>query len=135
MTEEHGDVAGGLVVVVRHGGCVCRHVQLFGCVAQDAAEVVHVHEVVVVRQWSESQAVGSDDLGGDALPDSAGVLPVSEQRGIGVGMHVDEAGRNGQAGGVDDACGVCGRVRSPIADTRLPSMPTSAGMPGAPVPS
>ncbi len=43
---------------------------------------------------------------GDALADLALRVSVVEQRVLGVGMHVDEAGRYHLAGGVDDARGL-----------------------------
>ena len=43
----------------------------------------------------------ADDFGGDALPHLAFGLGIDRQREIGVGLDVDEARRDGEAGGVD----------------------------------
>ena len=43
----------------------------------------------------------ADDLGGDALAHLALGLGIDRQREVGMGLDVDEAGRDGEAGGVD----------------------------------
>ena len=81
------------------------HVEVFGRLAEDAGEVAAVDAVVVGGHRGVAQAVLAEYLGGDALPKSVGVLRVDEQNAVGVGVGVDEAGRDGESGGVNDASG------------------------------
>ena len=74
-------------------------------------------------------------LGGDALPHAAVRGGVLEDVAVGVGVDVDEA-RGRRAGRWRRARGGPARPRScPTAAIASPSRPTSAGNPGAPVPS
>ncbi len=69
-----------------------------------------------------------------ALPHLALRGAVGHQRHLGVGVEVDEARRDHQAGGINRPA--AGRpARGPIAATRSPRMPTSARTAAAPVPS
>ena len=90
-------------VVVRPERRDAGHVQVFGRLAQDAGQVAPVDAIVVGGHRGVAQAVLAEYLGGDALAQSVGVLGVEEQYAVGVGVGVDEAGRNGESGGVNDA--------------------------------
>ena len=90
-------------VVVRPEGRDAGHVQVFGRFAQDAGQVTPVDAIVVGGHRGVAQAVLAEYLGGDALAQSVGVLGVEEQYAVGVGVGVDEAGRDGESGGVYDA--------------------------------
>ncbi len=70
----------------------------------------------------------------DALADLRRVVRVRQDLQVGVGVHVDEAGRQHQPVRVDRPRGRAGRSL-PIATMRPPSTATSASTPGAPVPS
>ena len=48
-----------------------------------------------------AEAALADDLGGHALADLAVGAAVHQQRGVAVGVHVDEAWRHGEAARVD----------------------------------
>ena len=102
-----GDVVRGVdghfSVVMGPEGRDAGHVEVFGRLAEDAGKVAAVDAVVVGGQRGVAQAVLAEYLGGDALPDSVCVLRVEEQYAVGVGVGVDEAGRDGESGGVYDA--------------------------------
>ena len=96
-------VDGDLAVVVGPEGRDAGHVQVFGRLAEDAGEVAAVDTVVVGGHRGVAQAVLAEYLGSDALAQSVGVLGVEEQYAVRVGVGVDEAGRDGESGGVNDA--------------------------------
>ena len=78
---------------------------------------------------------GLGEVRGHALEDGAVAVVVAAQRGLGVDMAVDEAGRDHPLGGIDRVRGARASGRSPTATIRSPRTPTSARNPGAPVPS
>ena len=96
-------VDGNFAVVVGPERRDAGHVQVFGRLAQDAGKVAAIHAVVAGGQRSVAQAVLAEYFGGDALAQAIGVLGVEEQNAVGVGVGVDEAGGDGESGGVNDA--------------------------------
>ena len=66
------------------------------------------------------------DLGGDALGELAHRLLVNEQRELRLAQHVNEAGCNDQAGGVNGALAFTSGAACPTKAMRSPTMPTSA---------
>ena len=135
MRDVVGGVDGNLAVVVGPEGRDAGHVEVFGRLAQDAGEVTPVDAVVVGGHRSVAEAILAEYLGGDALAQAVGVLWVEEQDSVRVGVGVDEARRDGEAGSVyNTARAGLGEV-SNLGKMRSPSMPTSALKVGAPLPS
>ena len=74
------------------------------------------------------RAAFADDFAGDALSQMTLTVAVGEQRRARLALDVDEAGRDDQAGRIDDAVRDCAFVRSPTRVMRSPTTPTSAAL-------
>ena len=83
------------------------HVEVVGRVPEQAAQPVAVQPVVGRRQGRVRHAVDAEELRRDALPKAVRVLRIGQQRPFGVGVGVDEARRDDQAGCLDHAPGRC----------------------------
>ena len=92
------DVYGRTVVIVAQERIDAVGLDVLRGQPVDPGKIPTVHQIVTMRQRREGEAVLAQDFGGDALAQSVGVLGVEEQRAVGVGVGVDEARRNGQAG-------------------------------------
>src|SRR3569833_4715871 len=77
----------------------------------------HLAEDGAVREHADAHATVADDLGGDALHEAACHTGVVEDGEVGVGVDVDEAGGDGEAGGVEDASGGLGGKVADAVDT------------------
>lgn len=127
--DRHADVAVGDEVGGVGGGSMVDTVQ----VLTDAAPcVVQVGGAVpggdlladrfdgVVGDGGVSESVLAQDLKGDALADLGLVGGVCEEGEVGVGVHVDEAGCDDEAGHVDALTGGSGASgRNDVADTAV----------------
>ena len=71
------------------------------------AQIIPEHFDFAGQRRRDRKSAVADDLGGDALAHLALSLGIDRQREIRVGLDVDEAGRDGEAGRVDGfACGI-----------------------------
>ena len=133
VADKGGNVARGLEVVVAEESVDGRHVQVLRRKAEDPRQVFPIHQVVVVRQGRVGEAVRTEDLRRDALPNAVGVLAVEEKSAVRMGVHVDKAGRDRQPRRIDHPVGLRFRQVADRSDlfTRDPDICPHARRPGA----
>ena len=109
----HTDVAvGNQVALVQAGTCVFNHLQIVLGVLKTPVDVVGIavqtSQVlspgadVLLGQGSHGDAVLTQNFGGDALHNLGLNFGLNQDLQIGVGVGINEAGSNHQAGGVND---------------------------------
>ena len=111
-----GDADGGVGDEMEHvaGGVAVKQGQKVGDAAPADVRRLAVDRRQVDQEllqgsgcgWRIGQAVHAQGLGGHALADLGLVVRVGEQLEVGMGVHVDEAGANHVAAGVDGAAGI-----------------------------